>query len=231
LAHPGEGVRGHDPATLKLLEAYGRQDRDKVVLFKRLKPGTSIVREYQSVRHIVTISASGFLWQARVKTASWPSRAKSRLTLECAAVLWSAQRGERGLQKESLVMAPQKVIRCAVYTRKSTEHHLDLEFNSLDAQRESCEAYIKSQLHEGWRLVPDCYDVGGISAGSLDCPDLQRLLSDIRARRVDNVLVYKVDRLTRSLTDYVKLLELFDAHGVSLVSSSRPSTPPTAWAA
>jgi site-specific DNA recombinase len=115
-------------------------------------------------------------------------------------------------------MAPQKIVRCAVYTRKSTEHNLDLEFNSLDAQRESCEAYIKSQLHEGWRLVPDHYDDGGISGGSLDRPDLQRLLADIRAGRVDNVVVYKVDRLTRSLTDFAKLVELFDAHGVSFVS-------------
>ena len=115
-------------------------------------------------------------------------------------------------------MAPQKIVRCAVYTRKSTEHNLDLEFNSLDAQRESCEAYIKSQMHEGWRLVPDRYDDGGISGGSLNRPDLQRLLADIRARRVDNVVVYKVDRLTRSLTDFAKLVELFDAHGVSFVS-------------
>ncbi len=84
-------------------------------------------------------------------------------------------------------MAPQKVIRCAVYTRKSTEHNLDLEFNSLDAQRESCEAYIKSQMHEGWRLVPDRYDDGGISGGSLARPDLQRLLADIRASRVDEI--------------------------------------------
>jgi len=109
-------------------------------------------------------------------------------------------------------------IRCAVYTRKSTEHNLDLEFNSLHAQREACEAYIKSQIHEGWQLIPDTYDDGGISGGSLDRPDLQRLLSDIQAGRVDNVVVYKVDRLTRSLTDFSKLVELFDKHGVSFVS-------------
>src|SRR3984957_19153365 len=111
-----------------------------------------------------------------------------------------------------------KTVRCAVYTRKSTEHNLDLEFNSLHAQREACEAYIKSQLHEGWQLVPDCYDDGGISGGSLERPDLQRLLADIRARKIDNVVVYKVDRLTRSLTDFAKLVELFDSHGVSFVS-------------
>ena len=115
-------------------------------------------------------------------------------------------------------MTARKNVRCAVYTRKSTEHNLDLEFNSLDAQREACEAYIKSQLHEGWVLVPDRYDDGGISGGSLDRPDLQRLLADIRAGRVDIVVVYKVDRLTRSLTDFAKLVELFDAHKVSFVS-------------
>ena len=111
-----------------------------------------------------------------------------------------------------------KTVRCAIYTRKSTEHNLDLEFNSLHAQREACEAYIKSQLHEGWQLIPDAYDDGGISGASLDRPDLQRLLGDIAAGRVDNVVVYKVDRLTRSLTDFAKLVELFDRHGVSFVS-------------
>ncbi|MES2256581.1 MAG: recombinase family protein [Pseudomonadota bacterium] len=115
-------------------------------------------------------------------------------------------------------MTARKLVRCAVYTRKSTEHNLDLEFNSLDAQREACEAYIKSQIHEGWVLIPDHYDDGGISGGSLNRPDLQRLLSDIRAGKVDTVVVYKVDRLTRSLTDFAKLVELFDAHVVSFVS-------------
>jgi DNA invertase Pin-like site-specific DNA recombinase len=111
-----------------------------------------------------------------------------------------------------------KISRCAIYTRKSTEHNLDLEFNSLHAQREACEAYIKSQIHEGWQLIPDAYDDGGISGGSLDRPDLRRLLADIQAGRVDTVVVYKVDRLTRSLTDFAKLVELFDRHGVSFVS-------------
>src|SRR3982074_2983016 len=96
--------------------------------------------------------------------------------------------------------------RCAVYTRKSTEYNLDLEFNSLDAQREACEAYIKSQIHEGWKLIPDRYDDAGISGASLARPDLQRLLDDIRASKVDIVVVYKVDRLTRSLTDFAKLV-------------------------
>jgi len=116
------------------------------------------------------------------------------------------------------VNTPGKVSRCAIYTRKSTDHNLDLEFNSLDAQREACEAYIKSQSHEGWRLVPAFYDDGGISGASLDRPALQALLSEIRAGKVDVVVVYKVDRLTRSLADFAKLVELFDKHLVSFVS-------------
>src|SRR3984893_14870746 len=110
-----------------------------------------------------------------------------------------------------------KLARCAIYTRKSTEHNLDLAFNSLDAQREACEAYIKSQSHEGWRLVPRHYD-GAFSGACLDRPALQTLLADIRDRKIDIVLVYKVDRLTRSLADFSKLIELFDAHDVSFVS-------------
>ena len=114
--------------------------------------------------------------------------------------------------------APQKPQRCAVYTRKSTEHNLDLAFNSLDAQREACEAYIKSQAHEGWRLLAQHYDDGGLSGASMDRPALQQMLSDVRARAIDIIVVYKVDRLTRSLADFAKLVETFDAHGVSFVS-------------
>ena len=112
----------------------------------------------------------------------------------------------------------RKVFRCAIYTRKSTEHNLDLEFNSLDAQREACEAYIKSQAHEGWRLVADHYDDGGVSGASLERPALQTLLADVRAGKINTVVVYKVDRLTRSLADFAKLVELFDQYGVSFVS-------------
>lgn len=108
--------------------------------------------------------------------------------------------------------------RCAVYTRKSTDHNLDLAFNSLDAQRESCEAYIKSQAHEGWELLPTKYDDGAFSGASLDRPALQDLLDQVRANKVDIIVVYKVDRLTRSLADFAKLVELFDAHNVSFVS-------------
>jgi site-specific DNA recombinase len=112
----------------------------------------------------------------------------------------------------------RKLARCAIYTRKSTEHNLELAFNSLHAQREACEAYIKSQAHEGWRLIPGRYDDGAFSGASLDRPALQQLLADVRAGKIDIVLVYKVDRLTRSLADFAKLVELFDAHNVSFVS-------------
>jgi DNA invertase Pin-like site-specific DNA recombinase len=109
-------------------------------------------------------------------------------------------------------------LRCAVYTRKSTDEGLDQEFNSLDAQREACVAYIASQVGLGWNLVPDLYDDGGISGGTMDRPALQRLLQDIRDKRVDVVVVYKIDRLTRSLADFSKIVEIFDAGGVSFVS-------------
>jgi site-specific DNA recombinase len=111
-----------------------------------------------------------------------------------------------------------KPVRCAIYTRVSTEHGLDQEFNSLDAQYEAACAYIKSQAHAGWTLVRSRYDDGGYSGGSTDRPDLQKLLDDIRSRKIDVIVVYKVDRLTRSLADFAKLVELFDAHGVSFVS-------------
>jgi site-specific DNA recombinase len=111
-----------------------------------------------------------------------------------------------------------KPVRCAIYTRVSTEYGLDQEFNSLDAQYDAASAYIKSQAHAGWTLIRSRYDDGGYSGGSTDRPDLQRLLDDIRARKIDVIVVYKVDRLTRSLADFAKLVELFDTHGVSFVS-------------
>ncbi len=108
--------------------------------------------------------------------------------------------------------------RCAVYTRKSTEEGLDQEFNSLDAQREACEAYVASQAGLGWKLIRTRYDDGGISGGTMDRPALQRLLYDIAADKVDVVVVYKIDRLTRSLMDFAKIVDVFDAKGVSFVS-------------
>ena len=109
-------------------------------------------------------------------------------------------------------------LRCAVYTRKSSEEGLAQEFNSLHAQREACEAYIASQRSEGWVLVRDRYDDGGVSGGTLERPGLQRLLSDIEEGLVDVVVVYKIDRLSRSLADFAKLVEVFDRNGVTFVS-------------
>ena len=109
-------------------------------------------------------------------------------------------------------------LRCAAYTRVSTDSGLEQDFNSLDNQREASEAYIKSQAHEGWKLVRERYDDSGFSGGSMERPALQKLLDDVRARKIDVIVVYKVDRLTRSLADFAKLVELFDAFGVSFIS-------------
>jgi len=109
-------------------------------------------------------------------------------------------------------------VRCAIYTRKSSEEGLEQDFNSLHAQREACEAYVASQRHEGWTVLPEVYDDGGFSGGSLERPALRGLLAAIDAGGVDVVVVYKVDRLTRSLADFAKIVEVFDARGVSFVS-------------
>ena len=112
----------------------------------------------------------------------------------------------------------KKPVRCAIYTRVSTDQGLEQDFNSLDAQYDASQAYIRSQAHAGWTLLRAKYDDGGFSGGNTDRPALQRLLADVRARKVDVIVVYKVDRLTRSLADFAKLVELFDAHNVSFVS-------------
>src|SRR5713226_8204753 len=121
-------------------------------------------------------------------------------------------------RKQTAALSPRQKLRCAVYTRKSSEEGLEMEFNSLEAQRESCEAYIASQRAEGWLLVPDRYDDGGFSGGTLDRPALKRLLIDSEAGKVDIVVVYKIDRLSRSLMDFFRLVEIFDQHKVTFVS-------------
>ena len=120
--------------------------------------------------------------------------------------------------RQSAIVAPPQKLRCAVYTRKSSEEGLEMEFNSLEAQRESCEAYVASQRPEGWILVPDRYDDGGFSGGTLERPALKRLRSDIEAGQIDVVVVYKIDRLSRSLMDFSRLVEVFDQHKVTFVS-------------
>src|SRR5512136_2925556 len=117
-----------------------------------------------------------------------------------------------------MIASVTKKVRCAIYTRVSTEAGLDQDFNSLDAQYDAAQAYIRSQAHAGWTLVRTRYDDGGFSGGSTDRPALQHLLTDVKARKINVIVVYKVDRLTRSLADFAKLVELFDAHKVSFVS-------------
>ena len=114
--------------------------------------------------------------------------------------------------------AINKPIRCVVYTRKSSEEGLEQEFNSLDAQREAGEAYIHSQKHEGWLLLPNQYDDGGISGGTMERPGLKKLLADVQLNKIDVVVVYKVDRLSRSLGDFAQIIDLFDKHDASFVS-------------
>jgi site-specific DNA recombinase len=120
--------------------------------------------------------------------------------------------------KDPMASECHRSLRCAVYTRKSSEEGLEQTFNSLDAQREACVSYIESQRHEGWKVLGTHYDDGGYSGGSMERPALKTLLSDIEAGKIDVVVVYKVDRLTRSLTDFAKIVEIFDRHGVSFVS-------------
>ncbi|MEO6609167.1 MAG: recombinase family protein, partial [Aestuariivirga sp.] len=119
---------------------------------------------------------------------------------------------------KALVPTSNLKVRCAVYTRKSSEEGLEMEFNSLDAQREACEAYIVSQKAEGWVLAPEAYNDGGVSGGTLERPALKRLMSDIEQGRIDVVVVYKIDRLSRSLLDFARLVEVFDRQKVTFVS-------------
>ena len=125
---------------------------------------------------------------------------------------------------------PARRLRCAIYTRKSSEEGLDMEFNSLDAQREACEAYIASQKSEGWVATRERYDDGGFSGGNLDRPRLKQLLADIDDGLIDIVVVYKIDRLSRSLMDFSKLVEVFDRNGVTFVSVTQSFNTTTSMA-
>ena len=175
--------------------------------------GTRLVREWDGVQHCVTVLEDGFEYQGR------PYKSLSAIARAIAGTRWNGWlffglKGDRSVQMKPVVTK----LRCAVYTRKSSEEGLDREFNSLDAQREACEAYICSQKAEGWVLVPDRYDDGGFSGGTLERPALARLLADVAAGRIDIVVVYKIDRLSRSLMDFTKLVEVFDRHGITFVS-------------
>jgi DNA invertase Pin-like site-specific DNA recombinase len=129
------------------------------------------------------------------------------------------------LPADGVMPASVKKLRCAVYTRKSTDEGLDKEFNTLDAQREACEAYIASQRAEGWVLVRDRYDDGGFSGGTLDRPALKRLLADIEQGLIDVIVLHKIDRLSRSLMDFAKLVETMEAHPESFAAIKDLTTP------
>src|SRR5260370_2837970 len=155
----------------------------------------------------------------------WPGRSPARAG---TVRLSSACARGTDTRRRCAMTANKAAIRwCAVYTCKSSEEGLEQQFNSLHAQREAAEAYIKSQRHEGWRLLAEKYDDGGYSGGNLERPALKRLVADIRAGKVQTVVVYKVDRLTRSLNDFAQLIELFEARGVTFVSVTHQFTTPT----
>src|SRR5690242_4796136 len=141
-----------------------------------------------------------------------------RYTVERLGVLRPQEPQGAGMTKPLENSKVVRKLRCAVYTRKSSEEGLEQEFNSLHAQREACEAFITSQRHEGWVCLPKAYADGGFSGATMERPALQRLLADITAGRVDIVVVYKIDRLTRSLTDFARIVEIFDARAASFVS-------------
>ncbi len=179
----------------------------------RLPPvGTVLKREYGGGTIKVTVRAAGFEYRNKVYASL------SQLAQQVTGTRWNGYRFF-GLRKEwTGVSERERAIRCAIYTRKSTEEGLEQSFNTLQAQREAAEAYILSHREEGWRTAPALYDDGGWSGASLERPALRQLLADIEACQIDCVVVYKVDRLSRSLLDFTRLLSLFEKRGVSFVS-------------
>ncbi|CAL1125022.1 unnamed protein product [Cladocopium goreaui] len=164
-------------------------------------PGTLLTRDYKGRLIEVKVLQSGFEFEGELYKS-----------------LSGVAKAEKGQMTRNKKRESRPSVRCAIYTRKSTEEGLEQEFNTLDAQREAGEAYIRSQQHEGWDCIPDHYDDGGFTGGNMDRPALRRLMADIEAGRVDCVVVYKVDRLSRSLLDFARMMEVFDQRKVSFVS-------------
>ena len=212
---------GLKPAICRLLDrvaddAAARRPVKATPPARKVGAGAVLVRQWGGVDHEVTVLEEGVLFRGK------RHRSLSEVARVITGSRWSGPLffGLKAPAKECLPMEDAKpsVRRCAVYTRKSSEEGLEQDFNSLHAQREACEAFIKSQAGEGWRLVKTAYDDGGLSGGTMDRPALQRLLDDIRHGLIDVIVVYKVDRLTRSLADFAKMVEIFDAQGVSFVA-------------
>ena len=184
-----------------------------------IKPGTRLIRQWQGKTHTVSVAETGFEFRGS------RYRSLSEIARLITATRWSgplffglksaAGESPRGLK---CPLTASQSIRCAIYTRKSSEEGLEQSFNSLEAQREACEAYIASQRMNAGVACAHTYDDGGYSGGSMERPALRQLLADIDAGKVDTVVVYKVDRLTRSLADFAKIIERFDASQVSFVS-------------
>ena len=219
----GKATRRKLKTLAKMFRTTGRVAPDPGL---SLKPGARLVREWHGRTHTVTVNGRRIRICRYELSVAHEGRSKDHwCPLVWPALLWPRACG-RALQAAETTMAESEKasrrsarrMRCAIYTRKSSEEGLEQAFNSLDAQREACAAFILSQKHEGWTVLPTLYDDGGFSGGTMDRPALQRLLGDIGAGKVDVVVVYKIDRLTRSLFDFAKIVEAFDARGVSFVS-------------
>src|SRR6266511_593349 len=213
LAYGGLSARAE--AKLKaLIDEEDRRVKGKQPVRKGDRPiaGTRLIREWQGVEHCATVIDDGFEYQGR------RYRSLSAIARAITGTRWNGPLLGTPQSPEGAVTAPVRKVRCAVYTRKSSEEGLEMEFNSLDAQCEAALAYIQSQKHEGWILVGDRYDDGGFSGGSIERPALQRLLRDVEAGRIDVIVVYKVDRLSRSLTDFARIVEVFEKNKASFVS-------------
>ena len=222
---------GLKPETRARLEALGEQLDGGNVVLRRVRadsrplPGTRLVREYEGVQHVVTVLRR----RLRVRGPALPVALRHRARTSparagtvgpssaCEPARWRMSR-RRNAWPTPPMPAKVKKLRCAVYTRKSTDEGLEKEFNTLDAQRDACEAYVASQRAEGWVLVHDRYDDGGFSGGTLERPALDACSPTSSAGRWTSSGPYKMDRLTRSLTDFAKLVERFEAHGVTFVS-------------
>ena len=176
-----------------------------------IRPGTVLGREWNGQMHRVAVMAEALHGTVPHTRAcpGWPLRSRAHVGTDQSS-LGCVTAYHRGTGK---IMTAKKaqVVRCAIYTRVSTDQGLDQEFNSLDAQYEASKAYIRSQVHAGWVQIKTRYDDGGFSGGNTDRPALQQLLSDVQSGKIDIIVVYKVDRLTRSLADFARLVELFDA--------------------
>jgi DNA invertase Pin-like site-specific DNA recombinase len=230
----------------RLAKEFASSGTVKIDSVRDLRSGTRIVREWQGKVHEVIVLDDGYLWRGtRYRSLSEIARliTGTRCLVRASLGRWRGrtsqprivrllpsspdQRLRRGPQirstcspewRESPMGDRRRSVRCAVYTRKSSEEGLEQSFNSLHAQREACEAYVQSQKHEGWSVIRAQYDDGGFSGGTMERPSLKLLLDDIRSGWVDVVVVYKIDRLTRSLFDFAKIVEIFDAASESFVS-------------